>query len=137
MRKSDAAEIYERQRLERLDEFERFQFDHWLLMSAESCGLSPEQLLTVLHHITVEGAVTGFTVRDGGRSCSYDRHAFTIGLTPIELACLIFTADHWHKGVPIPEREVQFNPKRAAARAEMFRDTWRYRKHIEAVAKKV
>lgn len=119
-------ELEEETRLNNLADFERLQFPSWLEYMTAVSGLKTDVILKIIHYASFNGFVGDLKTTDEGMS--YKRYRFPLGKTPIEIASLIFSADHWKFGKPIEQRPVFWNPKHGEARAITFQNTLRVMK---------
>jgi hypothetical protein len=130
MTRKDQEEV---DRLELLEDFERLKFYPWLEWMAATASLSVSDLLTVLSHGVTDGFILDFKVTDQNGSSSFRRWDRFRGHTPIETACLMFVADHWRAGVPIPAREILWNKEWGGKRVDLFRSTLAYINHVHTL----
>jgi hypothetical protein len=112
----------ENARLQTLDVFERHHFDAFLDGMAKAAGLTPPDVLCVIHFAGSHGLIRDLRLDDDG-SAEYRKNSRFIGHVPLEIAAALFIEDHWRSNEPLPCRPVLWNEKRAAQRAESFRDT--------------
>lgn len=118
----------EAERLARIEEFERYQFEPWLQTMSVASGLTKERVIRLLYHAGEHGLVVERRVK--GSNVQYLADIRFVGWLPMEIATEIFIADQWHRGKSIPDRWIYWNEKRTELRAQVFNWTDRIAEYV-------